>query len=602
MFKIDKFPYRPFKCYTSVWDPTYQKELINSESSRHDWHIDLGINYARIIAANNHKFDLHFSRDLDHVSCSCKRFIDDGLNWCQHLSALHRFKATNYSEFSKLNHVKKPELVFYNSQTEVFFLPSGKKEIKPNKLDLFDAQHKVASISNINTSVKEIGFTPDPINPFSQIQTYQYQDTAIKHMLYHKRTILSLEMGWGKTLCALICTKHLLDLNPNIQILIVCPKSLKSQWEKEIGRFLPGTTVQNVKSNKALLNQSTFTIVNYEMARDYPLNTFYDVIIMDEVQKIKNKATKAWKAIARLKSEWCWALSGTVVENNVEDFLSIADILRPELFKTRWKFYDKFCETERTFVKGFKNSDDLKLLLSEIIYRAPDGDNPLKLNLNEAVITLGMKPEQKDLHDRYYSEVRRLLAMSMNRPLSFAEQRMLSAFQTKARMASDSAMLLNPLSKEKSKKIESIVELIKNTNGKVVVFSEWKEFLNLIAAELVGLGISCVKFDGSLTLKQRKAILDLFINNAGIKVFLSTDSGGVGVDGLQAVSNTIIHGQMSWNPAKLEQRNGRLFRIGQKHDVQSHLFIAKDSIEESIVKTHLRKSKVKNVIFGKDEI
>lgn len=597
MHQVSKYPTSVIKYTTSIWSPDYQKLLITQESSKHDWNLVLGTNTATVIAMNNHKFDLHFSKFFDSVSCSCAKFVDDGLNWCQHLAALKRFADYNYNTFNSFKHSKFPDYVFYNSLEDIFYLPSKHKIL--SQQDLLKNKHPLtASVANVKLNPELIGFIPNPVNPFTSIQTYPYQDTAIKHMLMNKRTILSLEMGWGKTLCAIICSKHILDLNPNAKVLIVCPKSLKSQWEKEIRKFLPTQTVQNVKDNKALLSYSNFTIVNYEMTRTYNLSQYYDVVILDEVQKIKNKTTQAWKAIAKIKSEWCWALSGTVVENNVEDFLSIADILRPELFKVRWKFYDRFCEVDKSFIKGFKNSDLLKDLLSKIMYRAPEGESPLSLKLKENVLKVAMTPNQKKIHDQYYKEVNRLLAISMTRPLHFFEKKQLSAYQTRARQASDAIQLVNPASKEKSNKIDTIVKLIENTLGKIVLFSEWKEFLSLLEVDFKLKGINSVRFDGSLSQAQRKACLNQFINDPNVKVFLSTDSGGVGVDGLQHVSNVIIHAQMSWNPARFEQRNGRLFRIGQQNEVKSHLFLSKDSIEESITLTHQRKTEIKKVIFN----
>jgi SNF2 family DNA or RNA helicase len=597
MHSISNYPTKITKYFGSIWSPEYQKQLITNESAKHDWDIIVAPNEATIIAKNNHKFDIQFTPGLEHLSCSCSRFVDDGLNWCQHLAAFKRFIDLNYKIFCSHKHIKKPKLLFYNSLSEILYSPYENKVVNPKDIPSYEGMFS-SSIKNLKNVPELIGLSPSITNPFTEITTYPYQDKAIRHMLHYKRTILSLEMGWGKTLCALICSKHILDLNPNAKILIICPKSLKLQWEKEIKKFLPEFSVQNLKDSKSLLNYSNFTIVNYETTRTYGFNNFYDIVILDEVQKIKNKHTQAWKAISKIKSEWYWALSGTVVENNVEDFLSIADILRPELFKVRWKFYDKFCEVDKNIIKGFKNSEEMTNLLESIIYRAPDGETPLSLTLKERTHTVNMTPNQKKIHDRYYQEVKRILAISMTRPLYFYEKNQLSAYQTRARQASDAIQLIDLNSTEKSNKIDEIINLVEKTEGKVVLFSEWKEFLILLESRFKAKKITSVKFDGSLSQVQRKKCLNQFIEDPDIKVFLSSDSGGVGVDGLQKVSNTIIHAQMTWNPARLQQRNGRLFRIGQKNEVNSYLFLSKDSIEESIIKTHSRKNNVKDVIFG----
>lgn len=593
----------PPKPHESIWAPHYLKLLIDKESSEHNWRIDLQSNSATIIADNNHKFYVNFNKSLTHLSCSCAKFVEEGLNWCQHLSALRRFAQTNIKDFRSFKHAEKPDMIFYNSETEVFYIPAKKREVNLANLVSLTIPHStsIAKVKQLHASQQLFGSVPDELDLFPGIKLYPYQKEAIKHMLYYMQTILSLEMGWGKTLCALICSKYRLDQDLETKILIVCPKSLKSQWEKEIQKYFATATVQNLKNKKAVLNNSTFTIMNYEMLRDYPGDLTYDILILDEVQKIKNKSTQAWKAINKIVFKYCWALSGTVIENSVEDFLSIVDILRPDMFKVRWKFYDRFCEVNRHFIKGFKNSAALDQLLKTILYRAPSDQTPLNLNIEQTVFKVKMSPEQKALHDRYYKEVRRLLAISMTKSLTFYERTLLSAYQTKTRMAADSGMLLDSGFNGKSPKIKAIMKLIDTLPEKIVVFSEWKVFLDLLEVQLRHKGIGVVRFDGSLSQAKRKQAINQFINNSATRIFLSTDAGGVGVDGLQHVAKHIIHCQMTWNPSRLDQRNGRLYRIGQKDDVKSYLFLSKDSIEESIVNTHLRKTSIRNTILGEDD-
>lgn len=581
--------------YESIWSPDYQRILIDEDSSKHDWLVELDSNQAKIISANNHKFEVQFDSKLKNFSCNCQKFIDEELNWCQHISVLNRIKTFHWKTFNQIKHSNKPNLVFYNSQEKTYFYPPLNKFL--NSKELLKLNHVFSnSISNIKNVVPLNGVIPHTLNPFPNIKLYGYQESAILHMLKYKRSILSLEMGWGKTLCALVCCYNLLKNNPELKILIACPKSLKAQWEKEILKYF-NNSVQSIKNSKETLNNSTFTIVNYEMARNYKLKDSYDIIILDEVQKIKNKNTKSWKGISKINSEWCWALSGTVVENNVEDFLAITDILRPELFRVRWKFYYQFCEIDRKFVKGFKNSEELNDILKTIIYRAPNTDCPFSINLEQKLIKVGMTPTQKSTHDKFYFEVKKLLAKSMQTPLNHYEKLILSAYQTKSRLAADAEYMINNKCIDLPKKIKSIMEIIENTDGKIVIFSEWKEFLSIIESQLNKKSIKYVRFDGSLSQKQRKNNLEQFIQNPDIKIFSSTDAGGTGVDGLQLVSSTLIHAQMPWNPARIQQREGRLVRIGQSKNVKTYMIITSGSIEESMILTHERKNLIKNVIL-----
>lgn len=589
---VPKYTFQMPKYTNSIYSIEYQKQIIKVESSKHDWKIEVKKNYAEVISANNHKFSLHFNSTLEQISCSCLFFAEQELNWCQHCEVLKKWIDSNIRNNLFYMHQKKLDMIFFDGINHNFYSSAANKYFKYDELVL-SGLPLAPSIFNIKKPTIYNGIEPKELALLPNISFYPYQYEAIAHMLKYKRTILSLEMGWGKTLCAINCIAHILKDKPDAKILIFCPKSLKKQWEDEIKKHL-NVSVSNLKTNKIFLNFSTVTIANYEMARnDIFLNQPYDILILDEVQKIKNKDTQAWKGISKIKFDWAWALSGTLVENNIEDFLSIADILLPDLLRVRWKFYDKYCEIDKKYIKGFKNSKELNEMLSRIIYRAPTDQAPININHKKELIKVTMSSKQKSIHDNYMYQVNKLLAIAGNRALTYAEKISLAAMQTKARMASDG--LLDKT--EVPEKIKKIINIIKQTNEKIVVFSEWKEFLTILENELDKLNIKSVRFDGELSANKRNHIVEEFINNHAIRVFASTDAGGIGIDGLQLVSSKLIHCQNVWNPARIQQRDGRLVRIKQKNDVISYMIISSDSIEESMLINHKRKDDIKKVIL-----
>jgi len=163
---------------------------------------------------------------------------------------------------------------------------------------------------------------------------------------------------------------------------------------------------------------------------------------------------------------------------------------------------------------------------------------------------------------------RPLIAKSINYPLTLGERNKLNSLLTLARMAITDARLIKKDSAESSrmKKIQEKIKEIALRKEKVVVYSEWIKSLQLIEPFLIQEKIPYVCFNGTLSAKLRNKELKRFIEDKTIKVFLSTDSGGLGLDGLQFVCHNVIHVEKLWNPMKIDQRNGRLVRTLQKSD------------------------------------
>lgn len=455
-----------------------------------------------------------------------------------------------------------------------------------------------------------------------KISLYEYQEESVAHLLGVKRGVLALATGQGKTCCS-ITTYQILKTHFNKSSwLVVCPTSLKAQWQKEIKRFtgLDSFVVNGTKELEkylALPNpQQTcpILIANYEIiARNIPqFSKFhFDVMVLDEVQKIRNNETKVWEGIANLKSEYLFALSATLLENRISDIYSIMNIIQPDFFKPKWKFDFNFTNlVGKTLIStGNKNIGLLNKKVQPFIYKASK-DVFAKIKLPAVHIDTVYTPltqEQSDLEGQCRAEAAKIMQAAMSRQLTFAEKAILQSLLLKARQVSNAMQLVNKASTVKSAKLDKIEEMVKDIcivkKQKLVIFSEWTGMLNLINDKVLKpLGLDCVLYHGQIPSPKRPALVDKFVNDPNKMVFMSTDAGGVGVDGLQHAAHYMIHCELPWNPAKLDQRNGRLHRMLQKHEVYITHIVSAVGIEQGIEDTlSLKRDMRERIIAREDE-
>lgn len=389
-------------------------------------------------------------------------------------------------------------------------------------------------------------------------------------------------------------------------VLIVCPKTIMVQWEKEIKRVL-NRDIFFIKGNNIsqFLELNCIGIITYQtLNRNIGKlkEKKYDLIIADEIQFIRNNESKTWNAFNKLNSEYFFGLSGTVIENKIDDLYNIMQIVNPGLLGHRWKFNDKFRKIKSIskrkilYENTVENLPDLRELLKGNVF-SYDKLNLPGISYNNHFVSLD-KTSQK-IHDDYMEKANRLISKSLNTPLSFMEKAMVQAFLLKARQACNSIELIDGDILPSNAKIDKIMDLINEvcikSNSKLVIFSEWTTMLDIIQREVINskFGFNTTRLDGSMKPDQRYEAVKKFQNDPDCKIFFSSDAGGLGLDGLQLVSNDVLHIELPWNPAKLDQRNGRLNRIMQKNKVNVHYLIAKNSIEQKIQKLLSEKRQIR---------
>jgi SNF2-related domain/Helicase conserved C-terminal domain/SWIM zinc finger len=420
-----------------------------------------------------------------------------------------------------------------------------------------------------------------------------YQMDGIAFAAAAGRAILADDMGLGKTLQG-IGVAELLAREADIRkVLIVCPASVKSQWRGEIVRFserdcqiVLGSAEQRTAQYE---NRCFFTICNYEQVlRDILAieRAKWDLIILDEGQRIKNWEAKTTQTIKSLRSPFALVLSGTPLENRLDDLFSVVEFIDDRRLGPAFRFFNRHRVTdERGKVLGYKDLDLLRERLKPVLLR----------RTRSAVI--------KDLPPRT-TEIVRVAPTGEQSGIDAAQMHVVSTIVRKkyisemdllrlqkalllARMNADSTFLVDKHPPGFSSKLERLEELLgelaAERDRKIVLFSEWTTMLGLIEAQMKRLKLGYVRLDGSVPQKKRQQLVHQFQRDPQCRAFLATNAGSTGLN-LQA-ANTVINVDLPWNPAVLEQRIARAHRMGQKNPVQVYLLVTECTIEEKLLAT-----------------
>ncbi|HPE61011.1 MAG TPA: DEAD/DEAH box helicase [Thiolinea sp.] len=430
--------------------------------------------------------------------------------------------------------------------------------------------------------------------PGVKARLYPYQSQGVAFLAANGRALLADDMGLGKTLQAIAAATWLYQHAQARRILVVCPASLKQQWAREITKFteLPVQVVEGSPQGRTVQYRrgDGFHILNYELVlRDLSLinNTLIpDLLILDEAQRIKNWQTKIATAVKRIEASHAFVLSGTPLENRLEDLYSLMQVVDPHVLGPLWRYYADFHITdERGKVLGYRNLSLLRQRLAPVMLRRDRrlvrDQLPGRI---EQRLDLALTQAQRELHDTAMQAAGTLARKARHRPLTPGESRRLMAALQQARMACDAAGLVDKESTGSPKldELENIVaELCVQSGLKMVVFSQWELMTQMVEARLLRMGVGCVRLHGKVPTRKRGELMDRFQEDDAIQVFISTDAGGTGLN-LQNAA-VLVNLDIPWNPAVLDQRIARIHRLGQKQHVQIILMVATDSYEEHVM-------------------
>ncbi len=420
-----------------------------------------------------------------------------------------------------------------------------------------------------------------------------YQLDGIAFAVGAGRAILADEMGLGKTIQGIGVAEMLAEEAGIKRVLVISPASLKSQWQIEIGRFCErdcqivlGRAAARAEQYR---NPVFFTLCNYEQVlRDVGLirQEAWDLIVLDEGQRIKNWEAKTSQTIKSLNSSFALVLSGTPLENRLDDLYSVVEFIDDRHLGPSFRFQNHHrVVDEKGKVLGYRNLTELRKKLAPVLLRRTRASVQMDLPARTTeVIRITPTQAQLELSNVQRNIIRSILGKKF---LTEIDLLRLQKALLLGRMVANSTYLIDkepPGSSSKLEELDGLLEqLNREENRKIILFSEWTTMLDLIEPLINKRSMGFVRLDGSVPQKKRRQLVDRFQNEMDCQLFMTTNAGATGLN-LQA-ANTVVNIDLPWNPAVLEQRIARAHRMGQKQPVQVFILVTQDTLEENLLST-----------------
>ena len=565
-------------------------------------------------------------------SCSCPDFRTSGLGTCKHIEGtliwLKRrqkgdFRLAEKSDSSRIDLVPAGDtlriernLPALSRSLRSHFDPSGRLLDAPDSILEKLARHPTVRISqdvapfleSRRRAAERISLRRDyetgvvkgrhPEN-VTLCPLYPYQREGMLHLAFAERALLADEMGLGKTIQAIAACALLHHLGKARRVLIVTPASLKAEWEEQIRKFttLTQRIIYGSRSARAQFYADEappfFTIVNYEQvvsdSLDINARLKPDIVVLDEAQRIKNWATKTAQAIKRLQSRYAFVLTGTPIENRIDELYSIVDFLDPSLLGPLFRFNREFYHfDEKGRPSDYRDLPALRERIKPILLRRRkhhvETELPARTDRNHFV---KLTPDMQVEYDETKQRVSQLVQKSLKRPLTKKESDLMMILLGIMRMICDSPSIIKNRECQDCPKLDELArvldECLSDPDVRVIIFSEWEGMLKKIRTWADQHSIGYAWHTGSVPQQKRRGEILAFRNDPNCRLFLSTDSGGVGLN-LQHAS-VVINCDLPWNPARLEQRIARAWRKHQTRPVTVVNLIAENTLEHAMLET-----------------
>jgi len=462
---------------------------------------------------------------------------------------------------------------------------------------------------------KEVASSPIPQTIKANLRSYQEEGVQWleKLRLMYLNGILADDMGLGKTLQAIVAISQLHSKQKDAVTLIVCPTSLLYNWKEEIMRFNPNLkpmVIDGIPNSRkkliANINDYDVVITSYTLLQkdiEAYQETTFAYAILDEAQHIKNRGTRNAKSVKMIQATHRLILTGTPIENSLEELWSLLDYLMPGFLSTFDRFAEKYIRIGKD--EQHKQIEYLKQKVSPFILRRMKADVLKELPpVEEINYHCQLSDVQIELYKSYAASAKEELVKLVERDGFDKVQIHVLATLTRLKQICCHPAIF---AKEKaevgdSAKYDMLMELLQNLVGsgrKTVIFSQYTRMLQIMREDFEGRGIKFSYLDGST--KNRLQIVKDFNEDSSISVFLvSLKAGGTGLNLVGA--DTVIHYDMWWNPAVENQATDRVHRMGQKKSVSSYKLVTLGTIEEKIVEMQRRKKGlVKKVVSCDDE-
>jgi SNF2 family DNA or RNA helicase len=443
-----------------------------------------------------------------------------------------------------------------------------------------------------------------------QIQILPHQVNAVMTAINKMRTraILADEVGLGKTIEAGLIIKEYLARGLAKRVLILTPAPLTTQWRGELLYKFGEVFVVADKDDDTLFqgfDRHPLLIASLDTAKhpanaDLLLSQQWDLIVVDEAHRLKNAATQAYKFVKQLRTRFFLMLTATPVQNSLFELYNLADLVQEGLLGTPEHFKETFVEDKNGRV--LKNDARLGDLLGRVMVRHRRADVGIVFaDRRVETVLLDGTPEEMALHEAVLDFVRgdstsgtagrgfktltyiRLSRMMASSPaaLALTVRGMLAECQDPADGVALSRIMQLAQGVKTNSKTQALLRALEEVGDKAIVFASFYETQKYLHEQLTNAGHEVVLFSGAMNQKDKDAAVSRFREPGANKVLLCTDAGSEGVN-LQ-FCHVLINYDLPWNPMRVEQRIGRVHRIGQKRDVVILNMAIRDTVEEYIL-------------------
>jgi SNF2 family DNA or RNA helicase len=465
----------------------------------------------------------------------------------------------------------------------------------------FEASGALQELVGALTNNQAIAPLPTPESFQGQLRPYQERGVAWLAFLerWGLGACLADDMGLGKTI-ELICFLLYLQQEEALEkpTLLVCPTSVLGNWEREVRKFAPTLKVVQYHGDKRpkgkafaeAVKKQDLVLTSYSLVyRDIKSlqSVSWQGIVLDEAQNVKNSDAKQSQAVRQLEATFRIALTGTPVENRLQELWSILDFLNPGYLGTKQFFQRRFAIP----IEKYGDTASLKQLRSLVqpfILRRLKSDRAIIQDLpekQEMAVFCGLTPEQATLYQKVVDDS----LAEIEKAEGLQRRGMILALLIKLKQICNHPsqyLKQNTLEQHHSGKLQRLEEMLDEAlaeGDRALIFTQFAEWGKLLKPHLEKqLGRETFFLYGSTSKKQREEMIDRFQHDPqGPPIMiLSLKAGGVGLNLTRA--NHVFHFDRWWNPAVENQATDRVFRIGQTRNVQVHKFVCTGTLEEKI--------------------
>ena len=439
----------------------------------------------------------------------------------------------------------------------------------------------------------------------TKLPLFNFQKIGTGFLCATKSSLLGDEPGLGKTIQSLATV----IINDAKKILIFCPSTLKLNWADEIIKWLPEKKTVVITGSKKQRDENwkkdvDFYLANYELLlRDIPeiLKIDWDYIIADEATRISNPRAKQSKLIKTIPAKHRIALTGTPLNNAIQDIWNILDFCQPDILGSYWQFTSKYCEKDRFGgIVSYKNLNELKEHIANNMIRRKKKEVLAELpdKLYETLY-IEFDVEEKKIYEAVKNEIAsELKEYEISKVLNDKYLSNILVKMVRLKQVTGSLELVSE--HQFSSKLNALKELLDDIihNGsKALVFTQFSQMADILVRELSK--YKPLLISGKVNNDDRKINVDKFQNEDENQILISTEAGGFGLNLQRA--NYIVHYDLPWSISKMEQREGRAHRIGQKNNLTVFRLIVQDSVDEYVLKILHKKQKTSEDILGDKE-